>query len=196
MSGIGSMIGGGASALLGLGTAIGGAVKSKRAKKEMENLERPTYEIPTEYLANLNQAERMALQGLPEEQKRAYVQQQERNQANQLRAVSQGGNASRSISSIQQGNQDSMMQLMGADSAARMNNMQSLMNQRTTLAQEKEKQWNINEYQPYVQEYNQLASDITGAQSLNQHGLNTMMQGVGSMGVGYDAYKNPNPNKL
>ena len=193
MSGIGSIIGGGIGILSGLASTIVGGIKSKRAKKDIEDLQsnRPKYEIPDEYLTNLSQAERMALQGLPEEQKRAYIQQQERNQANMLRAVSQGGNASRNIASIQQQNQDSYTNLLAMDSQQRMNNMQNLMNQRTSLAQEKEKQWNINKYQPYVQNYNQLSSDVAGAQSLTQSGLNSLMGGVSVAGMGVNELLNP-----
>ena len=57
-----------------IGVGIGEYEEGKAKLEALEAKGRPQYQIPDEIYQNLSHAQRMALEGLPEEQKKQYVE--------------------------------------------------------------------------------------------------------------------------
>jgi len=122
-------------AAIGIGQMAAGFFQKKPKLNE--------YEIPAEIWANMSQAERMSYEGLPAAQKEQYIQNIQRAGATAL-----AGNTSRKgglglIASVAQQQSDDYMNLLSADSQARMANIDRLFTARQVTAAEKEKQFQI-----------------------------------------------------
>ncbi len=135
----------------GMATAAGVRyVKAKMdAKKDEKN--RPQYQIPEEVKANMTQADQMALQGLPEEQKQQFANNIQRSQAFGL---SQMGNRKAGLTGLAAVNQqgiDAYGNLMSADAQARQQNQLLQMQQRQVLADYKDQQSQLNKINPYYE---------------------------------------------
>lgn len=168
---IGAIIGG----ATGLIQAGAGAIQSYKANKALKKLSRPTYEIPDEVLKNVSQAERMALQGMPEDQKMQYVERMQQSQAGQLSQMKTLGAGLRGMAGIQQEQKEMNKNLLSMDAQARMQNMLQATHQRSILADKKDDQWSINQYQPYMQKKNALEAQ-KGA------GIQNMFGGLATVG--------------
>ena len=134
--------------------------------KEMEGLERPEYEIPEEYAQNLSQAQMMALEGLPAEQKKQYIENLMRTTTGMLSNLTGRKSGLVGVGGVGQMEADMYRNLLGADVTARMANQQTLMGERRGMAEQKAMQWQINQMQPYLQDYNQ-AQGLIGAGAQN-----------------------------
>ena len=162
-----------------------GAYQYFKGQSEAKNLRRPTYQIPDEVKQNLSDAQLRALEGLPEEQKKAYVDQVNQasgavlNRARDLNAGLSG------LAGIHQNKLNAYQKLLADDAAARQNNQNILMQQRSNMAQYKDKAFEKNQMEPYTQGYNK-------AQALQGAGLQNMM---GALQSGVSAYDNSVANK-
>jgi hypothetical protein len=120
-----------AQAALGLGQAIFGGIKKKQAP------DLPTYQIPSELGENLSQAEQLALQGLPEEQKQQYLENIQRSGVSALQQAGTRKAGLGLVSSIQQQQQDAYKELLSQDAGARMMRQRTVMQMRERIAEEK-----------------------------------------------------------
>jgi hypothetical protein len=179
---IGALIGAGIGTAAQLG--IGAAQYFKGKKLEREN-KRPTYQIPQEVFQNLTQAQQMALQGLPEEQKQAYIESLQQQTAYGLDQIaSRKGGLTGLAGLVNQQNQG-MQNLMAQDASARMANIQGLMNQRQNVADYRGQEFQFNQLNPFYFKQAQ-------AEALKGSGMQNVMTGVGNaaygLGAAYDAY--------
>jgi hypothetical protein len=184
--GIGTAVGAGVGALVGLG--IGGAQYLKGKKLEREN-QRPTYQIPQESFQNLTQAQQMELQGLPEEQKQAYIESLQQQTAYGLGQIgSRKGGLTGLAGLVNQQNQG-MQNLMTQDASARMANIHGLMNQRQNVADYRGQEFQFNKLNPFYFKQAQ-------AEALKGSGMQNTMTGLGNLGymggMAYDAYSQNN----
>ncbi len=189
--GLGSDIAGGAasgSALGPWGAAIGagvgllkgayGIAQQNKAKKLAAQNKRPTYNIPEEISQNLSDAQRMALEGLPDEQKAQFVSNIQRSQQFGLQGLSDRKAGIAGLGSIVQSGNDSYNNLLGQDAAARQRNQGILMNQRNQMAEYKDKAFGINQMEPYQQKAAAVRA-LTGAGTQNVFsGLTDIAQGA------------------
>ena len=151
----------------GLAQAVVGGIKANR-------LDRPEYKIPDAVEANMTMAQRMAFQGLPDEQKQEFIQQIDRQMSSSIQNMSDRKAGIGAVSGLNQQAQDSSMKLLSMDTQQRMANIQNLMNMRSQYAQYSDKQFMINEMQPYLEE-------LQAAQQFQSAGLQNIMSGVGSI---------------
>lgn len=151
----------------GVAQAVAGGVKANR-------LERPEYKIPDAVEANMTMAQRMAFQGLPDEQKQEFIQQIDRQMSSSIQGMSDRKAGIGAISALNQQAQDSSMKLLSMDTQQRMANIQNLMNMRNQYAQYSDKQFMMNEMQPFQQE-------LQAAQQFQSAGLQNIMGGIGSI---------------
>ncbi len=190
--GTGLMSGAGTGAAIGgpWGAAIGGAIglgqsaygifQKHKANQLAAANKRPTYEIPSEIQQNLNQAQSMALEGLPSEQKQQYINNLQRSQNFGLGAASdrKGGLAGLG-GLVQQGN-DASMNLLSADSQA----------------QYKDKAFGYNQADKY-QENAAAARGMAGAGLQNTWGGLGTVAGAAQRGaLGIFGKRGPNLNGL
>lgn len=158
-----------------------GIYQYKKGQKQLESLERPEYEIPEEIRQNLTQAQLMALEGLPTEQKQQFVENIQRTMQSGLRATRDRGLGLAGISGLAQQQTDAFRQLLGIDVSARQANQQQLATARGSLAGFKERAFDINEMQPYIQDYLQ-AQALVGSGTQNFFGgLQETQQAIGQI---------------
>jgi len=157
----------------------------KKGLREMETLDRPEYVIPEEVAANMTAAELAALEGLPAEQKQAYVENIKGTTANLIGEMPEGLKSGAASGLLQQQTR-AFRELLGMDVAARKQGQQDLAQARLTSAGFKERQFDINQMQPYMQDY-MAAQSMMGAGMQNiGGGLQdiTQLAGIGAMAYG------------
>lgn len=122
-------------------------------QKKAEELEaqtvRPVYEIPASVQAYLTTAQQMALQGMPEEQRKVYLDQINRNAAYSI-----AGNVDRNVglqgvSSANMALNDANANLLAMDSQQRMANINSLQQARLAYGAYEDQAFDYNKNQPY-----------------------------------------------
>lgn len=163
--------------------SVGGALQTGfgiqqylKGKKKAESLVRPTYEIPPEIEQNLSMAQRRAMEGLPAEQKKQYVENIQRTMGAGLSGMQERGLGVAGVTALAQQQQQSFNQLFGADVAARRAGEQDLASARGTMAEFKERRQQINEFQPYALDYQE-------AQSMMGRGREDFFGGIKQMGA-------------
>lgn len=155
-------------------------IKGRRdAKKDAKA--RPKYEIPEEVKQNLTQAQQMALQGLPEEQKQQYLTNLQRGSAQALASSASRRGGLSGIATINQQQNDAYGNLAAMDAQARSENQQRLMGARQTMADYKDQSFQFNKINPY---YEGIAQRNANQNELFQNLNNAAMMGAGGMGGG------------
>jgi hypothetical protein len=178
---ISNWAGGGASVTLGAAQLAYGLYKQKHNK-------RPVYEIPDEVNQNLTDAQRQALQGLPEEQKQQFISNIQRGQAYGLGQLGSRKAGLAGVAALNQQSNDAYGNLLAMDSQARMQNQAALMQQRQNVADYKDQAFQFNKVNPY---YEQTASNnaMIGA------GMQNVSQGFQAGNTGGDFTKNSQPQQ-
>lgn len=153
-------------------------IKGRRdAKKDAKN--RPQYQVPDEVKQNLSAAQQDALEGLPEEQKQMFLSNLERGQANSLSQIGSRSGGLAGVAAVNQNGNDAYGNLLGMDSAARMQNKQQLYNQRQNMADYKDQAFQFNTVNPY---YEDIAQRNANTNELFQNLNNAAQMGGGAMG--------------
>ena len=163
---LGAAIAGGIGAIAKTGFGIYQMIKGNKMAKENQ---RPTYEIPEEVKQNLTQSQMMALEGMPAEQQKLYVQNTQRGMAGQLRGLSSRKAGLTGVTAAAQQEQDSYQNLLAMDVQARNQNQQQLMQARGDMASFKDRQFDVNKMQPYMMKEMQ-AQGMMGAGAQNMMG--------------------------
>lgn len=134
--------------------------------KQKEGLVRPEYQIPEEIKQNLTQAQLMAIEGLPAEQKRQYIENIQRNMTSNLAALTGRKGGLVGVSGLAQTEADAYKDLLGMDVAAREAKKAEVMTQRAAMGDQKALQWQINQMQPYLQKFGEAQGLMkTGAEN-------------------------------
>lgn len=163
-----------AAILGGVQTVTGIAQYIKGRKLAKEN-KRPSYEIPNEIKQNLTQAQMMALEGLPAEQKKQYVDNIQRSQNFTLGAMDDRKAGLTGLSSLMQNSNDAYRNLLSMDAQAKQANQQQLMGQRGIMANYKDKAFDFNKVQPYE-------AAAQAAQAMQGAGMQNAFGGLSSIG--------------
>jgi hypothetical protein len=138
---------------------------------DLANAERPQYEIPQEILDNLTDAEIQALRGLPAQQKREFIDNVQRSQQASINALGDRKAGLSGVTGINQQSMDAYRNLLTADANQRQVNERSLMDVRSNVADYRDKEFNTNQMQPYLEQM-QAAEAMKGA------GFQNVMGGV------------------
>ena len=166
-------------AVVGGGIKLYQGMKTKQEGQEMESaLDKPIFQIPPEIAKNMSMAEKMEYQGLPEEQKQAYLDNQQRALQSALRSSSDRRGGLGIISQLQGQQNISSRELLLQDVAARRENMQQAMQQREVMAGYKMKR--------FEHQYNEYSADLDYARALQGAGMQNIQSGTAAMisGVG------------
>jgi len=153
-------------------------------KKDEAN--RPQYQIPPEVAAGLTEAERQALQGLPEAQKQQYVTNLQRGTAYGLSQVGSRKGGLAGLGTLNEQQNQGYANLLSQDSAARIQNQKNVFGQLNNVAENKQQQFQLNQLNPYYEHISRSNAN-RGAlmQNLNkavQLGASGAMSGGGAGG--------------
>jgi hypothetical protein len=157
-----------------LGQAAIGGLQYQKGKKIGSETVRPEYVIPEEVAANLTAAELAALEGLSAEQKQAYVENIQRSTQGAMASLKDRNLGVTGASAIHQKESDAYREMMGMDVAAKQLAEKNLAQARLTSAGFKERQFDINQMQPYMQDYME-------SQALMGSGLQNIGLGFGTI---------------
>tara|TARA_Y100000385_G_C13108760_1_gene650456 strand:- start:10781 stop:11551 length:771 start_codon:yes stop_codon:yes gene_type:complete len=145
-----------------------GALQSLAGFQAAKNATRPEYIIPDAIEKNMSQAERMSYYGLPDAQKKEFLQNIERAGSTELAGMSDRKAGIGGVSAIAQKQRDSYMGLLSADAQARVSNIQSLMDVRANYANYEDKAFQLNQLEPFQQE-------MQAAQQFQAAGMQNIM---------------------
>lgn len=184
----------------GLLSGITGYFQRRKAKKELDKLSRPEYNIPNEVLQNQKMAQAAANEGLPSQQYNQAMQNIQRQQNRALTAAGSRRGALMALPGLQQQANDQLLNLDVKDAQARMANQQQLYGINSQVGQYRDKAFNINKMQPYQEDKNYymnlLASGnqnlLGGADKLLGGGANLLFGGAG----GGSSRKMKTPNSV
>lgn len=169
---------GGATALISAGMgayqAYEGGKQKEKGEKALKGLKAPTYEIPEEVKKNLSMAEQKALEGLPSEMKKEYVQNIDRQTQETLNASAERKGGLLGIQQSAQEATDAFTNLTSMDAAARAENEQKLTIARNQMAVEKQKQFEVKE--------GRYQGDLASAQAMIGAGSQNIMGGIDQIG--------------
>jgi len=174
----------GMGVVAGIGQVGLGIGQIARARK-MEYPELEQYNIPDEYLENMSDAEVQALIGLPEAQKREFIENIQRTGATAMQQAGTRKGGLGLVSNIFQQQQDAWKSLLTADVSARQKNIAQLMGARREMgAQETFKQ--------------QRGFDIVAEKRLERQqmlgaGFQNIGGGLGTMAGGATQFERTNP---
>ena len=161
---------------MGLAIGIPAAVKTGTGiaqflagRNALRNTKRPMREIPREVIANLNQAQVQALEGMPEEQRNLFIQDMQRGQQQAVRGLSDRRAGIAGIPQLYQGELDSLNRLAMQDSAMRLQNQNLLTAQRAEMGRQRDTQFQLNEYEPFLNKM-RMAEGLIGSGMQNALG--------------------------
>jgi hypothetical protein len=154
MSGVGtSLISSGAGATVSTALGIAEYYQGKKMLKKADELaaqtQRPTYGIPSSIQAYMTDSQRLAAQGMPEQERQRYLDQIARNQAYTIAASSGRGGMLQGISQANMAANDANANLLVMDNQQRQQNIQNLQSARLNYAGYQDKQFAYNLDQPY-----------------------------------------------
>tara|TARA_R110001592_G_scaffold1340_1_gene7933 strand:- start:14661 stop:15245 length:585 start_codon:yes stop_codon:yes gene_type:complete len=164
------------------GLGIYQTIKGNRLANSMN---RPVYNIPQEILDNLTDSQIQALRGMPAEQKQQYIDNVMRSQQASFGALGDRKAGLAGIAGVQQNAIDGYRNMLSMDAQQRQTNEQALQGVRSNLAEYKDKEFQMNQMNPY-QETMQAAEAMKGA------GIQNLMGGVTSgskMGLDYGMFQ-------
>ena len=160
---------------------------SKASAIEKANLY-PQMGVQSEYQQNVNQAQQMAQQGMPAQQYNNQLNSINQNQAGALQTLSRSSNPGANLASIVRQGDQATGNLNAQDAIQRNRNLLTLLQERQTLAGQKDKAWDWNYQQKYLgnlaksQALRQSANaNINGALS-DISGTATSLAGQGAFG--------------
>ena len=161
-----------------------GIYQTYQGNKLANSTERPDYSIPQEQLDNLTDSQIQALRGLPEEQRQQYMENIMRSAQTSISALGDRKAGLAGMSGVQQQQNDAYKNLLSMDAQKREENERNLQATRNTMSEYKDKQFQMNEMQPFQ-------DTMAAAEGLQGAGIFNMTEGVTSgskMGLDYMKY--------
>lgn len=137
----------GGSALLKFGE---GEIQKGQANKIDKNNPYPDYTIAPQYQQNVNQATQMSQQGIPAQAYNNQAQSIQQNQSQAVGALGRSANPGAGLAGIVRQGDQATSNLNAQDALTRNRNLMTLLQERTQLAQQKDKQWDWNYQQKYL----------------------------------------------
>jgi len=154
--------GGGATTTLG-------AVQLGIGLYNQKHTKRPTYEIPPEVAAGLNEAQRQALQGMPEEQRQQAISDMQRGQAYSLSQASSRKGGLQGIAALNENQNRGYATLANLSSQMRAQKQAQVFNQLQNVADYKGQKFQLNQLNPYYEKTAQNQAMIgAGMQNISQ----------------------------
>lgn len=180
------------SAIIAAGAAVGagalykgitGAVQNSQASAIEKNNIRPTQYVDPAYQENVNTAQQMAQQGIPQAVIDNQMNSINQNQGQAISSLNNSANPGAGLASVVRAGDNATANLNAQQAAARNKNTLALIQQRGILAGAKQNAWNYN----YADKYSeQLAKSqaLRGAGMQNEAGAANSLIGAGTAYIG------------
>lgn len=167
-----------AGAGLGLyGIAQGAAMRQQALRAQAANV-RPAYTEAPQEQQMLNTAESMYGQGMSDAAREAYRQSIDRTLGTGIDAVLRGGGNINNVGTLVGNTQGEVNKMAIYDNEARLQNLERLQGARARYSAVKDKDWQLNKYNPWADKAAAINQQLTAAQNMTNSGFNTFSQGV------------------
>lgn len=167
-----------AGAAIGAGQMAYGASLKKKYQREADANKMPEYQINQEERDMMRQAETMAGQGMSDASREGMRSNTDRAMGTSIDAILKGGGNPNAIASLAGNFQNQINQMAVYEDQARLKNLENLQNQRARMSANRDKAYQINQYQPWANRAQAIDQQLTGAQNMMQGGFNTLSAGV------------------
>lgn len=175
--GVGTLVGGAVGGLIGLGVGLFG---HKKANNILKQNPYPTYNVPNEELANQQIAQNMANEGTPSEQYENAKKNIQRQQSAAIQQSQDRRSGVQTVGAIQQGVNDAYGNLDAQSAAMRRQGQLGLINVNNQIGAYRDKAWQWNQQQRYIQQYN-YGQSLLGQSNQNiVSGADKILGGVAS----------------
>lgn len=178
----------GISAIPQLFKGISGLFQIGKGNRLAKANKRPDYEIPQEFQQNLNVANSMAQNGLPQQQYNNALNNFNRNAGGALSVLRRGYNPAAGVASVLNATNNATLDLDMKDAMDKDSNMRNAMQYRSLMGQQRLAKWDWDKRQKYL-ENAQAAGAYQGAGRQNLAGA---MDGLSQIGTTYIAGKQTN----
>ncbi len=164
-----------AQAALGIGQAIGGYFQKKKATKELERMQSPTYTANQGIMDYYNKA--LQRYNVDPYQTSMYKMQQQsanRGLASGLNALQSRRSALAGVSNLVQGYDDASLKAGAAAEQQQGQNLSQLGQAAGMKAGEQQNEFNINQQQPFERKYNLKAMKAGGGNDIMNSGISNI----------------------
>tara|TARA_R100001440_G_scaffold18241_1_gene30717 strand:+ start:2188 stop:3081 length:894 start_codon:yes stop_codon:yes gene_type:complete len=148
--------------LMTIGQAGFGLYQTIKGARDAKNNERPEYRTPQAMIDAMDTAERMSLRGLNEQTVQNFQQGLADTRAASFQGLSSRKAGVGAVAGVAQREIAGQQQLAAMDAEQRMKNIQSLQQMRAAMAQYEDKEFELNQMQPF-QDRAAAASALQGA---------------------------------
>lgn len=163
-------------AAAGIGQIITGIGQKSQANKIARSNVRPTYIIPKSVTDNQAITESRASQGLSDQSKSLYTQESDRGATAGIDAILSGGGSVNNIADLYGARNTGISHMALIDDSMRSANMKALVDQNNTMADFKDKEWQVNMWGPY-------ADKAQAAAALSKQGSDNTWKGINTLGA-------------
>lgn len=167
-----------AGAAIGAGQTAWGAIQKEKARKAAAANTMPEYEINSEEKDMLRLAQSQAGQGMSDAAREAMRSNTDRYLGTGIDAILRGGGNANAISGLAGNVQSQVNQMAVYEDQARLKNLESLQAARARMSANKDKAYQINEYQPWANRAQAINEQMRGANNMIQSGINTFGSGL------------------
>lgn len=183
---------------LGIGTAALGAIQSgigffqgKKARKQLENLQTPTY-TPAKSISDYYNQALSRYQQSPQQSNLYKMQAQNiaRGTAQGISGLQDRRSALAGISGLIQGQNDAQLKALAASEQDQNQKFSQLGSASQAMAGEERQAFNINKMLPYQKKYDILSQKAGGGAQLMNAGLQNIYGGLTSTMMGASSMKN------
>lgn len=174
----------GASAI---GKGIFGLIQNHQASDIEKNNPRPVENVDPIYQQNVNLAQQLAAQGIPQEEINRQLNSINQNQAGAISTLNNSANPGTNLASVVRAGDNATGNLNAEQAAARNKATLSLIQQRGILAGAKQRAWQYNSADKY-------SEGLAKSQALRGAGTQNISGGldeIGKAGIQTIANKNP-----
>lgn len=156
-----------------------GAYQLIKGSAQMANNKRPEYQIPDEIKNNLTIAQQQALEGLPEEQRKIFIENIQRSSANAISQAQDRRSGLVGLTGIAQSESDAYRNLLAMDVAARQANQAKVVAANKDMATYKDQAFEANQMEPYRYKQNQASAMVgSGMQNIFGAAQGAVMQDI------------------
>jgi hypothetical protein len=178
------LIAGGLQALGGIASGLIGGGQRRRAKKGLDDLVYPIYDIPQEVIQNKSLAQDLASTGMPSAQYARAQQNILRQQSNAIRQAQDRRSGIGMIGKIQQATNDAQLGLDAQDAQQRVANQKTLIDVNNQVGAYRDKAFDWNKKNKYLQDRAYYMSQLGAGNQNIMSGIDRFLGGATNIAGG------------
>lgn len=161
-------------------------IQKGKEKKEARKLaqQRPTYNITPEARSEESLASSELSRGMGAEAEQAYNDDLERGYSTSIGAIEKYGGGVNNVAQVYDSSEQGRQRLSLMKEQLRVNNINNVVNSYRNMAEQRDKQFQINQYAPYTDEATANAQARQGSANLEASAFNSAISAAGQYASG------------